>query len=1216
MNIPHKRWVLTLLSALTVGAGSLWAQTTPEADPALPNENDDEEAIVLDPFTVTTEHEGYKADDTLAGGRIRTKLKDTPASLSVITKKLMEDLGVTNATDLLVYTASTEVAGLFGNYSGIGNRGNGIDFGGTVENARLVNPAGVNRARGLTAMDQTRNYFPSDIPWDGFNISRVDISRGPNSFLFGTGSPSGISNVSTNEATYKDGGEVEFRYGSFDSTRQSLDYNKVLVENQLALRVDLVNSNTKFKQKPAFNDSQRVYGALRYDPEFLRTDSARTKIQASFEHGEVKSNNPRILPPVDYITGYLNDPRASAAGIDPWQFTQNLTEAGADPNYSLWANAGSVGNQYMWSGTPQFYWDGETGALLEVGESSIRRGPGATPNTWNVHSTGFNGYARAANRIALQQGVDPTDAPFPGAWAQTVSYLDQTLSDTSLFDFYNQLIDGDNKRERQDWDAYNVSITQSLFHDRLTVQGVVDHQEYSRGFKGIFGNRTPTLMLDLNSHLLTGNPTWLGNATVNPNVGRPLVFADQGKYEDDEITRDHYQVTASYLLDIERDLKVGGLLGRILGTHNFTGLWSQFERSSENRNFKLNGVESDYLRVTGHNLNARTRDVGFNWLAYMGPSMLGTTGAGANLGRLQHPFALPDMSNFNIYSDEWIAASSVSPTDEWTYTGKDGTLTTATQADNPANYRGYIQYPFGIINGDSNPWVLANSGRKAEQIIESKAIMYQGHFWDDTIVPSLGYRIDTTEQRGANADSGGDIISLDYDITEPAVSARTKSLSYGVAIHLPKAIKKNLSEGTDLTFHYFHGENETPRVRYGMDGTVLPNESGVTDDYSVQFDGLDGRLTARLTYFKTRNENSSAYVGVPLATWLVKGLPAITLQYFGWGASERMLGRNAETGEIIGAPASWDTWRSNPGNTFGWRPHAWMDTQPEDWIAHEEAMKTTFVEMFPQEYWDIWGYNVDVEAINRGDWLHIIPGWDDPFNISKMGGRETINGEFPTLEQNLESKGYELEVTYRPLSNWDITFNGSRVDATQTGFGAAATQFITNMKEVFVDTPVGYGNVWGGFETAKTMFNGDVWSKYLVQTALVGSEQPEMRKYRFNVISNYRIDRGMFKGLNFGGAFRWEDKAILGYGIREDELAGWIPDVDAPIYGPTEEHLDLWVGYQRALTDKIDWRVQLNVRNAFEDDHLVTVAVQPDGSTAQARIMSGSTYELTMKLMF
>ena len=222
---------------------------------ATPSEPDDR-TIVLDPFTVSTEYEGYQAVDTLGGARVRTKLADTPSSLSVVTTKFMQDLGITNAQDLLIYTTNTEVAGLNGNFSGVSTRGFGVV--GAAEGGRLLNPAGVNRARGLTAMDGTRNYFISEIPWDGFNISRVDISRGPNSFLFGVGSPSGISNVSTNEAIFKNQGSVEGHAGSFGTTRESLDYNRVLLPRELAVRIDLVNDETEFKQKPAFNHSRRT----------------------------------------------------------------------------------------------------------------------------------------------------------------------------------------------------------------------------------------------------------------------------------------------------------------------------------------------------------------------------------------------------------------------------------------------------------------------------------------------------------------------------------------------------------------------------------------------------------------------------------------------------------------------------------------------------------------------------------------------------------------------------------------------------------------------------------------------------------------------------------------------------------------------------------------------------------------------------------------------
>ena len=47
-------------------------------------------------------------------------------------------------------------------------------------------------------------------------------------------SPSGISNYSTNGAVFKDKGSLEFRGGSFGSTREALDYNKILIPGELA----------------------------------------------------------------------------------------------------------------------------------------------------------------------------------------------------------------------------------------------------------------------------------------------------------------------------------------------------------------------------------------------------------------------------------------------------------------------------------------------------------------------------------------------------------------------------------------------------------------------------------------------------------------------------------------------------------------------------------------------------------------------------------------------------------------------------------------------------------------------------------------------------------------------------------------------------------------------------------------------------------------------
>ncbi|HTL69352.1 MAG TPA: TonB-dependent receptor plug domain-containing protein [Lacunisphaera sp.] len=1214
------RHMLTLLSALLLGATSVRAQT---ASPAAPDSTTapGSTVITLDPFTVTTEQEGYKADDTLAGGRVRTNLKDTPSSLSVITKKLLSDLNVTNQEQLFIYTNNTEVSGLYGNYSGMSTRGLGIAGG--AEATRLTNPGGINRGRGLTAMDSTRNYFSSEIPWDGFNISRIDISRGPNSFLFGSGSPSGISNASTNEATYKDGGSVEAHYGSFGSARESLDFNQVLVPDQAAIRLDLVNDSRLYQQEPAFNHSQRAYGAIRLDPKFLRTDSAYTKIQASFEHGKVESNNPRILPPLDYITGYLHDPQASKTGYNPWLYNQDES-VGPDPRYSLWAGAGSLANQYQWANDAQLYYDGATGALLDGGQAGYTtptgNGYGVEPNTWNVHTVGYYSYARASNYYYRQAHNNQDGGDFAGAFRGTVKYFDRTLSDSSLFDFYNKLIDGDNKREWQRWNAYNVSVVQSLFHDRLVLQGVADHQEYLNGNKGILSN--PWLVLDLNSYNLK-TPTWLPGATTNPNLGRPLVFGDQGSHSINTTKRDNYQVTAAYNLDFERDFGLRGFWGRLLGHQDFTGLAGSYDKFEEHRNYRLNGIDPIYKVYNGDKTDAQVlrTDNNFNWLAYVGPSLLGTTGAGANLSNLT-TITMPSAYAYTVFSKQWTAGSSVDPAAPWTFTGgMNDTTYTQTQADNPANYQGYTRKTVATINGASLPDLLATGGTQRRQKINSEAILYQGHFWDDMIIPTFGYRRDTTLQQGSDASRHRSTITGIYDLNysyavdDPiGIKTTTNTTSYGVAVHLPKAWKKNLPEGTDLTFYYFHGANETPRVRYAIDGSQLPNESGKTDDYSVQFDGLKGRLTARLTYFKTQNSNASASVGQPLGTFMVRALPEWTLALHAYSMARQALPKDANGNTIY--PASWDAWTHE--SWADW-PYGWMFQHPAEAAKANADMMTKFTELYPQSYWDNYGYHIDVAAIKRGDWLHVVKGTDYPYFPPQMGGGDTIHGEYPTIDQNLESKGFEFEATFRPVKNWEITFNASKVDATQTGLGAAATKQLTGMADLFLGSGVQYAGIWGGYEGAKNSFLSDIWAPYLTQVALIGGDQPEMRKYKFNLISSYRFDRGRAKGFEVGGAWRWEDRAILGYRIHETTIYGekaWIADVSKPIYGPTDSHFDAWVAYEHKLDARINWRAQLNVRSVGEGVHLVTAAVEPDGSAAQSRIVSGATYDFSMKFSF
>ncbi|MFT3869961.1 MAG: TonB-dependent receptor plug domain-containing protein [Nibricoccus sp.] len=1185
--------------ALAQGAAPSTTATEPvqnKSNDATTSSSDlsDEQVLVLDPFSVTTEHEGYQATDTLGGARVRTKLADTPSSISVITPKFMQDLGVTNAEDLLRYTTNTEIAGLNGNFSGVTSRGFGAV--GAAEGSRHANPSGTNRARGLTAMDSTRNYFKTYIPGDSFNVSRWEIARGPNSFLFGVGSPSGINNVMTNEAVYKNMGSLEGKVGSFGTHRESVDYNYVLVPGQLALRVDALNDDTQYQQKPAFSRSKRIYGTVRIDPKVLDTGWAHTKIQANFEHGKVDSNLPRELPPLDYISGYFQGTNKN--GYDPFTYNSNGPN-NYDVNASPWVtNANNM--HYAWGNSATYWYDALSGNLLRAAQSGMG-GTGAPAGLTNVRQDGntFHIYTAGFAHFARSQDYTYPNS-FPGAYARTVNYLDKSLSNTSIFDFYNKLIDGPNKREWQNWDSFNVNVVQSLFDNRLVIQAVADHQKYTRGKEGLLTSYiTPFISVDLDSYMLT-YPSWLPQAQTNPNVGRPFIAGDMsggGNNSADYTTR-NYQLTASYSLKFE-DLIGKGPLAKVLGHHEITGLAGRYTTLADLKAWDLYAMDTIYAqnaRRTDMTLSNRT----VSWVAYLGPTLKNwNSPAGSNLSSLTNPL-IPTSGPVKVWNNTYTG-DLTAVNNPWNnpIPGVVGGVTT-TQINNPANYAGYTSLASTVLNSQYNRDQLYTSGSKSDETITSKALMYQGYFWDDTVIPMIGLRTDKVRQRGNQAvvyaETG--VANMNYSLIDSGVTVETKSSSYGVTVHLPKSIKKKLPGETDISLFYFHGENETPRVRYGIDGSMLPSESGRTNDYGVQLDTLNGRASLRFTVFKTENKNAQASYGQPLgaAGWLIDSLPSWTLTM-------------AASGIMTSQGNPPDT-----GNSWLW---GWGQSNPALAAQIATAIRNEFPKLFPQSYWDQYGMPVSVAAIQRGDWANVVSNGAGPYPWS-INNTHLIHGVQPIIDQNIVSKGYEIEANLKPLKGWDVSFNASKVKAYQTSLGEGADRYLNGMARLWLGTVIGDTPEWGGGPIRNEFMSG-IWAPYLTQVALTGTEQPELRKWNFKVISNYTFSRGPLNGFNFGGAYRWASKPILGYGIKRTTLFGnsaWIADVNQPHYGTIDSHFDLWVGYQRQLSKKLDWRIQLNLRNVGERAHLTPISVEPDGTWAQQRIVNGQTFEVSNKFMF
>jgi len=251
------------------------------------------EVYELSPFQVdAADSAGYSATSTLAGTRIKTNLKDLGASISVVTEQFMDDVGATDAQTLFSYISNTEVGGFQGNFTGATEQAQSRYY----QTEERTNPQRNQRIRGLGAADLTRGFFLTDIPFDSYNTERVTVSRGPNSILFGIGSPGGVINNANKRAVLNsDFGEFGFRLDSFDSLRFTFDYNKSLLEDKLAIRIAALEESQKYKQRPAYEDQTRFYADVNWT--LLEGNGSLTRLRVNGEDGKQNGSPIEIIPP-------------------------------------------------------------------------------------------------------------------------------------------------------------------------------------------------------------------------------------------------------------------------------------------------------------------------------------------------------------------------------------------------------------------------------------------------------------------------------------------------------------------------------------------------------------------------------------------------------------------------------------------------------------------------------------------------------------------------------------------------------------------------------------------------------------------------------------------------------------------------------------------------------------------------------------------------------
>ena len=136
-----------------------------------------------------------------------------------------------------------------------------------------------------------------------------------------------------------------------------------------------------------------------------------------------------------------------------------------------------------------------------------------------------------------------------------------------------------------------------------------------------------------------------------------------------------------------------------------------------------------------------------NRIVYLGDSLASRSSAsGAYLPRLQQ-LNNATSGTIRFFDSRWNAAT-VDPAApfENAYYPVGNTNRNSTQAENQANYIGWVDLPFEITDSEasaSNRNALTTNARLRRNKVESKALVWQAHLFDGGLVGTYGYREDT-----------------------------------------------------------------------------------------------------------------------------------------------------------------------------------------------------------------------------------------------------------------------------------------------------------------------------------------------------------------------------------------------------------------------------------------------------------------------------------------
>lgn len=234
------------------------------------------------------------------------------------------------------------------------------------------------------------------------------------------------------------------------------------------------------------------------------------------------------------------------------------------------------------------------------------------------------------------------------------------------------------------------------------------------------------------------------------------------------------------------------------------------------------------------------------------------------------------------------------------------------------------------------------------------------------------------------------------------------------------------------------------------------------------------------------------------------------------------------------------------------------------------------------------------------------------------------------------SSGYEAELNFTPVRNWNIRVNGARSEAVESNIGGPWYAWRDARLPVWQAVVAKNGEVdstgrpvtWKTAPYSAIAPTGQTLEQYYTSTlvgqalafmsAADGRATDTARGARANLITSYRFTEGRLRGFNIGGAVRWRAAPTIGYGVKTSTSGSKVLDLDRSFLGREETYVDLLAGYRGRLKafGGMSYRVQLNVRNLLNANDPIPVGALTTGAVSRLATIDSRVYVMTFGAEF